>query len=748
MPLWSDDPTAEEDWGPPPPAPSGLAGFFSNPDFGTELGERLGMIGEILSRTGSGRGLAGISAEMGAMNERSSARKTRRQQLTMVNRAADKIEERNPELAAMMRADPAFGMQLLGKKFASEWEADADIRKAEKMLPWEIKKLTEIEKVKADVAEKARKAQSDRLYFSIMGRMPGEEAPAAPTTSQTDTAPAPSAVTAEPNVGLGTGNEPAPSVTPPVTPDTVTPGAVTPDQPPVTPDQAPAALEIPPEPLSPRKEVAALQQKLASDWGIPVAAADATMIFTALATNDPNLQTIIGNIQQRYDQKKQVLQQEQWARQKIESDRRYAEQADERNMAEFNSSVPPIEPAAGGMGPMPRGTAQPGQDPRTVGVLQSQGLQIGRDIQPDLADLTARQIEAGARQGDVGGALGSIKTEVAKRGEDRAATQQLRATQAQMSRIVTPLLEQPDVPPEDKARIQAMLIGKPENMAEEIGKLSALSQDRIKTAQDQAQFEATQDLAVKKREDDEIERAFQRGITSQDIANKNDAAQIAREQWDAKVKADELATKTQAEAKAKGAAVREAAGIQTIGTIAKIANEMDKAELPTTGLPGYIFSFTGGDTAPGRIAGLLQTVISNQALSEIQNLRTLAGEVGSEGTGLGQTMLKEFQALETRTANFSQFANTPESMMTELKTIANMQLDIIFGKGQGPYRLVVNGETSLERVPPDDPAGQTDWEEAIAIAEKRGTGATPPNREEGAPVPRINPDEIITIRPH
>ena len=90
--------------------PRGLFDFLGAPeDTGAEVGDRLGVISQILMNLGSGRGGAGVGEAMSRLSERSTERRDRRQMMRMANRMADKLEETNPDLAAMIRANPKYG---------------------------------------------------------------------------------------------------------------------------------------------------------------------------------------------------------------------------------------------------------------------------------------------------------------------------------------------------------------------------------------------------------------------------------------------------------------------------------------------------------------------------------------------------------------------------------------------------------------------------------------------------------------
>ena len=148
---------------PEPQGPTGLAGFFQQPDIGSEIGERLGLVGEILGRLGSGQGLAGISGQIGAVNERSTKRKTRRQMLQMANRMADKLEGSNPDLAMMIRANPEYGLELAGKMAMAPIEFENEMKLSRAKGADEYKraidlatKKSQLEAINADLEAKRR----------------------------------------------------------------------------------------------------------------------------------------------------------------------------------------------------------------------------------------------------------------------------------------------------------------------------------------------------------------------------------------------------------------------------------------------------------------------------------------------------------------------------------------------------------------------------------------------------------------
>jgi hypothetical protein len=146
---------------------TGLARFFSQPDIGSEIGERLGLVAEILSGVGSGRGLAGISEAMGEVNQRSAQRREYRKMTTMANRMADKLEPTNPDLAALIRANPRYGMELAGKIQFLPFETAETMKINEAKAKDEYQKALDLQAAK-DNAEREKM----RLTLRAMGINP------------------------------------------------------------------------------------------------------------------------------------------------------------------------------------------------------------------------------------------------------------------------------------------------------------------------------------------------------------------------------------------------------------------------------------------------------------------------------------------------------------------------------------------------------------------------------------------------
>jgi len=721
---------------PPEKEPRGLFDFLGGQDMGVEIGDRLGVISQILMNLGSGRGGAGIAEATASVNERSAARREKRRMTTMVNRAADKIEPTNPELAAMMRANPAYGMQLIGKKYETEWESDADIRKQEKLLPWKIKEAKALKEAELE-SEKAKLLYEYDLQAKKMKNILGFD-PLAPDAGQTtppDTATAQPVVQPVPQ-GPGVKTDSDPGTVGPLPPPAVpqAPAAVVPTGPqqapqeqlPVDPTQAqqpPAqeAFQFPAEAPSRNPISARIQRELSTKWGIPVAATDADRILEAMLAKDGTLGPIYANIQTRYDAKKQAWQDHIWEQQRVTQQQGWEAGAEQRAQQQranvFESGLPEIKQPTGPIGPMPRDTAQPGQNPRDVAILQSQGLSAGR-VGVEAAPAIARQFEQGAREGKLSDIQGDIATRIDKRTEDQRKELTLRAQQSQISRIIDPMLEN-EAFKNDWGTLAAMKVAKPEDVAGHLAKLSDTALDRFKTAQDDDQFNQTQKLAETKRADDEVERAFRRGFDLRKLANDTSDANIRAEEWQTKQEQATLAAKTLDENKKKFESAREVMMRRTASQVANLTNVIAESGVPVTGLIGTGISYLG-DNSAGRVSNILASLTSNQALSEIQAMRALAEQVGAEGTGMGQTQIKEFTALETRWGNLSQFSNNTDSLLKEAKSILNMQHDIMYGENGGPYRIKVTGSPDFEKVAPDSAEARADREADVTRATLRG----------------------------
>jgi hypothetical protein len=271
----------------PDPAPRGLFGFLGGGnDLGAEISDRGGVIAQILMNLGGNRGGAGIAEATANANARSDARRERRKAERMVARAADKIEGSNPEMAALMRANTEFGMQMLGKQYESDWNSKS--RMAELQKEYELRGQNELALQQA----KADAWKSDPLFSGLGGG--GTPAAAAttpiPATLPAATSPMPDAGMAG-GMGAGGGGEPAPSVLP-----TVTVQQPPPQQDPDPSMADPMSVKPPLFPVSDNPFVAQLQERFSPIVGAPrISAEAASAIWQSRTTGGVDTATALKN---------------------------------------------------------------------------------------------------------------------------------------------------------------------------------------------------------------------------------------------------------------------------------------------------------------------------------------------------------------------------------------------------------------------------------------------------------------------
>jgi len=697
-------------WGTPDTATeegSGLSGFFTG-DSGQDFGERLGMLGEIWSRIGSGQGLQGISGQMGAMNERSGKRQERSRRQKMAYRLADKLEKNNPQLAEMIRSDPEFGLNLVGKQMEAQQMSKLKIAEFKNMTPFEIERAKQIALAEGDIeiAKAAAKAKAEAELRAnspsgIFARKMMERAEAAaggggsvmpaPVAGYTSQPPSGGTQPPAPIPGAGTlgdmggGGQPGAGTVPQTQP---------------APGPGPGAQLPPDNPLndvvwSPDKLTANLQREFTLSWGVPVSAMDIQAYMDAISRADGTAETIMNNIQTRYASVKQERERVRNERAKVIDERNWAQGERLRNEETFKSELTPFEPATGQMGPMPRGTAQPGIDPQNYSILDRYKINPTSLQNPNLA---AQEIFEGARKGDVGGPLSRIRTDVDKNLAARAGVVAQHKVEVGRDAVLDPLIADKNTLPVDR---EAMLMMKqvtdPEKLAEYKLKLTEIGAKRLVDAT--TAFNEDRRIDLLENEDVRKTEAFEK-----------EKAETKRVEATRKARTD----------------ARNVSFANDVVSVIKLAHKK-----------GNTFAPVGGWTP------LTQWMPDTDTWALADSLNNLAARVGVGELAAGRQMNKtggadvpnptekEWERLgQVYTEVQAAQAKDLPVFTQKMKTLYNMKLDVEFGVGVGPPRMIVDQLEEIKYVSPEE-AIPTYPEEAAFLANEQANAPLPEPGEQG-----------------
>jgi len=662
----------------PEPEPQGLLGFLgAGPDFGADVGDRLGVISQILMNLGSGRGGAGIAEATAAVNSRSEARRERRKAERMVARAADKIEPSNPELAAAFRANTAFGMQMLGKQFELEGESKNALA-----LQKEKYKLD----LENDLAVKAaeRKAYADA--WAQLGLTPpsgGATSPGVTTPQQAEAMPSDAQVPAydfTPDITMGTqpipdgmsagtGTEPAPSQIPTSQ----------------VPQQQPAIGSLDPVEavqtmLSSDPKEAAWQIDLTKKLRIPVPSTAITAL-KMLAGRDPKeAAPILNALAQNWEEHKRFVLQEQGqnarARQAVEDQKAEEDRALQEKLAlpglRQKQFLEGVTPAQG----QPQTPYDPGNVPtdlQDVGILQNRGFDSADFSKMGNARVEAQRILTGAgTEAGPGQATQDVQARLTKREEDipkeAAALKSATTIQASVDALQKSI---PNTPENAQAKAELAAIPTAKDPADQINKWRKTNQELVDSND-----------VIRNRADE--------------LTVKQDTLKLAQD----KAKQDVVDAEVAKTAK-RERALNDAFAAQD--TIRETVATMYEGTDPKTGLGGALASIIPG-TSRKYAEGLVGTLDAYIAEDRLAGMRE--GQP-SGASGLGSLTAPELIMLKSDRANIlaALESNDPRKLERALKLHYNHWSNVIDPTGGTRLDMSAPGYQEREfRLKEDNPA--------------------------------------------
>jgi hypothetical protein len=507
---------------------------------GSDFAGRLGILAQILSSVGTGRAMPDIAGSLASLDDRSAKRRAQTKADRMVARAASKIAERDPELAAAMMADTAFGMQMLGKQYERRGEREDALALQRDKFKLDLENDLAVKKAERD----ANMAAWLQMFPGLSGggaAAPVEATPPAPGISDVGSIPAPTGLTA------GTGTEPAPTNLPipgdigttgqPISAQPDLQQAVTPEsQPPAPQQQAPIGsldpLEAVKTMLSGDEREAAEQIKWTKMLRAPVPASALAQLKSLVGQDPSKAAPIFAAITSNWEEQKRFIQGQQ------NIDRRALQQVEDTKAAEARAlqeklALPGMREkqyreglteVTGQRGPIITTQLDPAsRDVMTT--LKSQGF--GLDDQRAMADPEAEAagIIAGVRTAEgPGAAVGQTTTRLDKRREDLGKAADAEAVKTGIQGSVTAMQATiPDKPEfaQMKAELAAIPFAK-----DPVKALDDWRAENRQTTQSNAQMRvADADLAIKAQTAKEATKKIE-----QETAKATEAADYAERQ--------------------------------------------------------------------------------------------------------------------------------------------------------------------------------------------------------------------------